>query len=207
MTGNDKEQSIAGFWRMFRKHASDLASADGPHDQVYDRLLAKLQEIAPGLYLEFSAEPRECELIITADGDRSLFPLVHTIVSEAPYIPGWKIIALKPKLGFPVTSQWEDVTIRIADVVFDPLERKGSNDLGLRIYVPGLRPEYAQDAHNAILRAVDHGLGERGFAEAVQYTEVLSLPAGASKDDFIPLVKLEQYIQWRKKKMKEKPGQ
>jgi len=92
-------------------------------------------------------------------------------------------------------------------VVFDPLERKDSEDLGLRILVPGLTPENVKDAHNAILRALDHGLGERAFAECVQYTEVLPSPEDASAEDYIRLTELENYINWRKKKRREKAGQ
>ncbi len=79
-------------------------------------------------------------------------------------------------------------------MVFEPLEREGSNDLGLRMYVPGLAAEHVDDAHNALLRALDHGLGEREFAEAVQYTEVLPLPKGASAEEYFPLTKLGDYV-------------
>ncbi len=202
-----KQRAIADFWNAFRQHAPALATADSLDTGVVNRLLAKLQEIAHGLYMEFSSEPGQCELIITAERDRSLFPLVHTIVSEAPHLPGWKILALKPKLGFPVTSQWGDVTIKTADVVFAPLERQGSKAIGLRIFVPGLRPEDAKDAHKAILRAMDHGLGERGFAESITSIVVLTLPDGASKANYIPLAKLPQYIQRRKRQGKKSPTQ
>lgn len=198
------QQPIADFWELFRQLASELATIDTPDHPVYDRLLAQLHKISPGLYFEFSFGRGNHELIITADGDSSLFPLVHAIVSNAPHTPGWRVRALKPKSGFPVTTQWEGLTITIADVLFEPLERKGSKHLGLRIFVPGLRAKDEEKARNAILRALDQGLGERGFAESVRHTEVRSLPDGASTDDYIPLAKLDHYyIQWRKKKLKK----
>jgi hypothetical protein len=60
-----------------------------------------------------------------------------------------------------------------------------------------LDPKDADAAHNAVLRALDHALGEEGFAASVQFTEVAPLPANGSPDDYIPLRDLERFIEWR----------
>jgi hypothetical protein len=130
--------------------------------------------------------------------------LVESIVAAAPKIPGWSVLALKPRLGFPVTTRWEAVTIAIADIVFEPLEQATSNDLGIRIYVPGITTESAKDAHNALLRALDHALGERAFSESIQYIEVVPLPSDVSAADHIPLTQLENFINWRRKRQGER---
>jgi len=195
----DKTQSIEEFWRLFKKQAPELAAISSADHPVYDLILEQLQQIDPGLYFEFSSGHGTAELIITAEGDSSLFSLVEAIVAGAPDISGWTILSLKPKLGFPVNARWEGTTVTIADVVFDPLEWEDSQDLGIRIFISGLTPEHAEDAHNALLRALDHGLGERAFAECVQFTEVLPLPSDASAEEYIPLTELENYINWRKK--------
>jgi hypothetical protein len=202
----DISEAIRAFWRVFQDHQAEFVTISTADHPVYDLILAQLQQVNPGLFFEFSTQPQKAELIITADGKRSLFPLVERVVRDAPDIPGWSILALKPKLWFPVTASWEHVTIRIADVVFDPLQDPDSIDLGLRLFVPDLRPEDTQDAHNAILRALDHGLGEKDFADSVTYTEVRPLPDGASPEDHIPLVQLENYIAWRKRELKEDAG-
>lgn len=190
--------SIDEFWCLFQKHAAEFSTAvDSADHPLYGLLLEALQQIHPDLYLEYSISTEPSELILTADGKRTLFPLVEQIVSSAPPVPDWRIIPLKPKIGFPTHTRWQGITIRIADVVFEPLEREGSEDLGLCLYISDLRPEDREDAHNAILQAIDHGLGEREFAEAVQYTEALPLPENASMDDFIPLLDLEKFITWR----------
>lgn len=188
--------AIVAFWSLFRESASELAASGSADSYVYDQLLDQLQKVAPGLYLEFCSDPRGCELILTADGDRELFSIARTIVAAAPAIDGWRIRALKPKLGFPETTSWGGLTLRIDDLVFDPLELDGS-DLGLRIFVPGIEAEDVEDAHNAVLRALDHGLGEEGLAETVQFTEVRPLPADAAATDYIPLQDLEKFIDWR----------
>jgi hypothetical protein len=188
--------AIVDFWRLFSERRGALAQINTADDPVYDELLEQLQHISPGLFFEFSAEPDNCELIITAEGDRSLFALVDSIVLAAPQDTGWKFCALKPKLGFPESVEWEGFRVNIADVRFDPLSDDGSDELGLRLLVPGLSDDEAENAHNALLRAIDHGLGESKFAGAVHYTEVAALDGHA--DDYIPLLDLESFIQWRR---------
>jgi hypothetical protein len=198
----DKSQALANFWRVFQEHSGALAASSNADNPVYDLILDQLQRIHPAIYFEFSSGPGTSKIIITAEGDSSLFPLVDSIVAGAPKISDWSVLSLKPKLGFPVTTTWEGISVTIGDLVFDPMDRKGSEDLGLRIFVPGLAPENTEDAHNAILRALDHALGEREFANSVQYTEVFPLPVNASPRDYIPITALEDYIIWRRKEMK-----
>jgi hypothetical protein len=192
--------AVAAFWELFRRRAADLERAASDDSAVHEALLEALHAIDPGLYLELAVDPGASELIVTADGERSLFGLAREVVAAAPRVQGWTVHALKPKLGLPVTVRWERVTLRTAEIVFEPLERKGSPELGLRILVPGLEERDIDDAHNAILRALDHGLGEEKLAEAVAYTEVRSLPADVAAGDFIPLSELEMFIQWRASK-------
>ena len=94
---------------------------------------------------------------------------------------------------------WEDISVAIADVFFIPLERDGSDDLGLCLFVPGLIPEQTEVAHSALLHILNHALGEREFAESVQYTDVLPLPDNFSEEEYIPIIELEDYIKWREK--------
>jgi hypothetical protein len=193
-----RTKAITVFWSLFAKRADALARIRSADEPVYDELLDQIQTIDPGLFVEFSAQPGSCELIITAEGDSSLFPLVDAVVSAAPQLDGWQFFALKPKLGFPKSVVWEGYEVSIADVVFEPLSASGSDDLGLRLLVPGLDEGDRDRAHNGLLRALDHGLGERAFAQAVQHTEVATLEGPA--DEHIPLEDLERFIEWRRKR-------
>jgi len=193
-----QSKMIREFWQVFQANKAELVFAPTAENPVYDTILNKLQQINPGLFIEFSSNAGVCELIITADGDKSLFHLVESIINDAPEITDWSIIPLKPRLGLPISASWEGTVVSLADVVFDPLERTGSQDLGIRVYVPNLDPQYIEDAHNAILRALSHALGEVSFAEDLQYVETLPLPEGNSAEDYIPLNELEKFINWRK---------
>ncbi len=191
---------IAAFWALFRKRCGDLTTAESASNSAYDELLHQLHRVDPGLFLEFSTGPGPHELIVTAEGKQSLFDLAREVVGAAPSVDGWTVLALKPKIGFPVTTCWEGLTFRIADIVFDTLVSKGGRSLGLRIFVPGLDEENVDAAHNAVLRAMDHGLGEQRLAEAIAYTEVRPLPAGLDANDYIPLLQLEGFVEWWQRK-------
>ena len=193
--------ATAAFWELFRQRQVGLARAASADEPPYDELLECLQRVDPGLYLEFGCDSTGCDLIITAEGEQALFPLVRAVVAAAPTIPGWTIHALKPKTGFPSTVHWHGYALDVAAVVFEPLDRNDSEQLDLHLFVPGLDPKDVSDAHNAALRAMDSGLGEQGLAEAVRGTKVRPLPQGATSEDFIPLVDLDAFIEWRKRKL------
>jgi hypothetical protein len=198
-----QREAIAEFWRVFEKHEGELTMLSSADHPLYDLILGKLHQIDPRLYFEFSSTPGASELIITADGNRSLFNLVESIVADAPKTPGWSISALKPKIGFPVAATWEGTKVTIADVVFEPLELNSAGDFGIRIFIPGITDESVKNAHNAILRALDHALGERAFAELVQGTEVLPLPDNVPAGTYLPLTELENFVSQRKKRQDE----
>jgi len=190
--------AIADFWNLFARVSSKLAHLTSADDPDYDQLLKQLHRVDPGLFLELAADPEHSELVITADGNSDLFSLADMVVEAAPQTDGWEIVALKPKLGFPESVSWEGVSVNIEDVVFDPSSPDESDELVLRLLVPGITEQEVDSAHNALLRALDNALGEREFAANVQYTEVEPLTEPA--DDYIPLLNLEEFLKWHNKK-------
>jgi hypothetical protein len=197
--------AIPDFWALFRQRAADLGETESADTAVYDELLERLHRIDPGLYLEYSVNAGASELIVTAEGDRSLFQLARSVVAAAPVIEGWTMHALKPQIGFPVSVRWGQVQLRMADVEFDPLEGE-SGELGLRMFVPGISDSDVNDAHNALLRALDHGLGEEAFAEKIQFTEVRLRPADQLAAELIPLTELSAFIKWREGELQRGAG-
>lgn len=195
-----RAKAIAAFWLRFEIAAPQLAVVSSADDPVYDEVLDHLQAVEPGLYLEFSNSDRPFELIITADGDADLFAAAREVVASAPVVDGWDIRALKPKLGFPERVQWEGQEIDVADLRFASLECDGSDDLGLLIFVPGLADGNIDAAHSAVLRLLDHGLGEERAAAAIQHTELAPLTTGAPSDGTIALVNLERFLDWRSRR-------
>ena len=185
------KEAIAAFWRDFQVQKSNLETLETANDPAYDQVLASLQRLDPHLYFEFCSTPGINEFIITAEGKKRLFPLVEEIVGIAPDIPDWKIVALKPKRGFPVTARWEQTEIEINEVLVAPVFRE-NGEMGLKLYAPNLTKSNKGDIHNALLRALDSGLGEKRFAESIAATWVYPV-ADAPRHAF-QLVQLDTYI-------------
>lgn len=188
--------SIQGFWNHFRERHGRLAPGGTMDDQEFDALLAELHRIEPGLFLLLCVGATPKELIVTAEGKRELFSTAEDVVAQAPTLEGWTFLALKPKLGFPDTAEWEGYSVAIDQVSFKPLERP-EGTLGLRLFVPRLRSQDAERAHNAILRALDVALGERRFADLIDGTEVAARPRWLDTMGLRPLKELEEVLKGR----------
>jgi hypothetical protein len=199
---------IKDFWQHFLDHLADLESMRSADDPAYDELVGMLQRIDEGLYIQFSNQPETSELIITAEGESGLFSLVERIVAEAPAVEGWKIFALKPKIGFPKSVRWESVTVSIGETIACPVFDRESGAMGLRLYASGVNPSNEEEIHSALLQAIDSGLGEKRFAMNIHFTNVYpleELPEGVTS---FPLSRLDDYLSWREAELRnvDQPG-
>ena len=129
------KEVISEFWRCFADHRQELERIESADDPSYDAVLQALQQIDHGLYFEFCSTPGSNEFIVTAEGEKELFPLVEAIVQQAPCIDDWQIFALKPKRGFPVTARWEQTKVMIGDVVVLP-EFRETGEMGFEALCP-----------------------------------------------------------------------
>src|SRR5262245_54804111 len=139
------------FWALFSQRAEALAKIQSADDPVYDEVLAKLQAINDGLFFEFSNRGGRSELVITAEGEKSLFGLVDQVVGAAPEVSGWSYVALKPKVGLARSITWDGHTMDLSEVVFEPLEDEKTGDFGIRLLVPNLAEDQRDNAHNGLL--------------------------------------------------------
>ncbi len=182
---------IKEFWTLVSARAPALAEAGSANDAQYEELLASLHRVDPGLFIYFKIGGGD--FVISADGDPNLFSVARDVVAAAPRLPGWKVLALKPKLGFPIETEWEGTTVIADDVVFLPLSRSGSDDLGLRVYVRGLHLQDVEAATNALYRMLDDGLGEERFALNVVHLEVSPMPDHVDRKVY-PIRDLDSFI-------------
>jgi len=190
------DAAVQNFWKYFRDRRDSLIVGEAVDEEAYDDLLKKLQKVQPGLFIQLGVSSRPYEMIVTAEGRRELFNIAEAIVAQAPPVDGWVFRALVPKLGLPKTTRWNDVLVPMADVTFRPLALEDGK-LGLRLFIPKLRRQDTVEAHSALLRALDHALGERGLAIAIEGTEVASTPEGPEARELRPLAELEDFLRRR----------
>jgi hypothetical protein len=109
--------------KWIQANSAELDLLKDASDPLWDIALNQLKVLNDGLWFEFS-EPNgeDREFIITAEGRSESFGLVETIVARAPRIPGWRIIALKPPMGFDFKTTYEGILFEPGHMWFLPLE-------------------------------------------------------------------------------------
>ena len=89
------------FWSWFTKHASYLhQNLETDTENIALDIKTHLQEVDENIEFEipFEYDSENRPLIISADGDYSLFGKVIEFVESAPSIDGWDVIAFRPRL-------------------------------------------------------------------------------------------------------------
>jgi hypothetical protein len=128
---------------------------------VADELAKQLKKVNKGLSFLFGpvVDGRR-EFIISADGIRERFPAVKTLVSAAPDIPGWKIIAFRPPVQdiSDLTLMLGDTEVSANDIWF-AVQQSGPNfDLEIFLNIP---PTSNRDTvTGAAFLILDHTVGE-----------------------------------------------
>jgi hypothetical protein len=195
------ETSTTAFWRWLCQRRDELATLVHPDQPFWNEVLGRLRRIDAGLAFELSApEGLARELVVTAGGQPALFPLVEAVVAQAPSLPGWTFIALKPAQGFDFSLRFEGLQLDARRMWFLPLTHKEAPAaLGLRVGVPGLDPTRERQVGDGVWLILDAGLGERGAA-AISHLEVRPLPDDPRAAGFIELAELPRYLEHHQRK-------
>lgn len=85
------------FWAWFISHQEQVAKIKTAGEPIADQLAAELHKLGPQLTFEVGVASKPKEIIISADGIVEAFPTVKKIVAAAPKIPGWKVVAFRPR--------------------------------------------------------------------------------------------------------------
>ena len=172
------------FWTWFRGFASRLP--DGP---------------LPEHMLELSTNAPDKELILTAQGDLTVFPEVEAMIDAAPDLDGWTFIALKPALGFHFTHRDNGIALNAAELWFLPLKSKSDpHALAVCLGVPDAEVVFDRQTVDTAFTILETGIGERSCATDIQHVTVDDLPDDPPAHGYIPLLKLADYIEWHKAK-------
>jgi hypothetical protein len=189
---------IQYFWKWSQSHISNIESISNSQDPFWDAVLDQLQRINKNLWFELSRpDTDDRELVLTVEGRTELFSLVEEIITQAPQIPGWKFIALKPPSGFGFRTNYEGILLDPRTMWFLPLENiSRPGDLGLRIAVPDFDVENESQIQNAVSVVLDTGLGEKEAALRIQRIEVCPVPEYPEREGYIELTELPKYLEW-----------
>lgn len=186
--------TIKSFWNTFELCESNYEWGKTPSDMDSLLVTTALAKINPDISIECSLQGAENILVITADGDSSLFPVVDAVVAQAPEIPAWKILALRPPKDFTAAATWRDYTVNLTDVYFKPIDAADGSFTGIEFVVRGLSKDDTASCYLALKSASETALGERRYVQAMKTTLIISMPADADISKYTPMTALDSYL-------------
>lgn len=190
------------FWDWFKDNNSKYLKLDeieneAEYEMLLEDFLKHLHEYCEGLYFLIGGDDKK-EIIITAEGDAKYFDDVEKLVSKAPLLPGWDIIAFKPPMEGDFVTNYEGAEIDTSTSWFMPLENSSKpKELGLKIYIENYSAADRENFLNAAYEVLDTILGEKINAAQVQYVDIEKLPVDIKEQGLIELSKLLEYVKWK----------
>lgn len=191
--------AAAPFWAWVAANVDALKAVKTGQEPVTTQLVAELEKVAPGLAWELGSGTDPFELIISADGNKALFPVVKQLVEAAPPIEGVKVIAFRPRKKIAEFSlKLGEQTLGGKDLWFaageDP-DRKGL--LGVDVFVVGLRSERDEKLKNAAFMLLEAAAGEYDLETKIGAIEFKPAPANPGSP-LRPLTDLPAVLDARK---------
>jgi hypothetical protein len=152
----------AAFWRWFKDHRVEVGKVKRADEPIAKQLASELHKVDPRLIFELGIGTEPKELIISADGIREVFPAVKRLVAAAPAIPGWKVVAFRPRKGAGLTIEVGGGTKLGADDLYFVVlpTAKPPAPVDLMLYVPGLGGPDDEAVKQVSYLLLDATLGE-----------------------------------------------
>lgn len=174
-------QDNKAFLETYAANTQEVVTAIGNHlDAVNPQLAFEMGQAADGIY----------EFIVSADGVRDVFPYVVALTEAAPTIPGWRIIAFRPRkpdsLGNVVW--FGGMELGTSAVWYRSSSHEDRLDLALS--VAGQDKDGTQEMLGALFLLLDATLGEYDVATRIGCIEFEDCPSEPAAAGFKPLSEL-----------------
>lgn len=86
------------FWSWFIRTIAPLGADGLEQDDIVARIDEEFSKYHPDLAFElWGPDGDEVDFVISADGQTELFADVLDVVRDAPRIPGWRVVAFRPR--------------------------------------------------------------------------------------------------------------
>jgi hypothetical protein len=151
--GNPTDEA---FWKWFTTNSPSLSKEPKPID-VMNRIQEQLNKGHPGVLAEIGSTKERRKLVLTADGDRKIFPIIQRLYASRPTVEGWDVVAFRPR-------DINALTIEMNGQKLDPRAvryraQRSGDQLDVEVFVPGYVEGDKTMAQMAFI-ALDHTLGE-----------------------------------------------
>lgn len=183
------------FWRWFMAHKENVAAVRRGDDPAANELAAELHKVDPKLTFELGVGTADRELIISADGNQRLFPTVKRLVAAAPTIPGWKVIAFRPRKEAGFAIELGDGTKVSGEGLRFSAQPAGGGKFDVAIYVTG-RTSIDDGVKQAVFLLLDAALGEYDVETRLAGIDIL--PGSQATTGARPFGELARVVDARK---------
>lgn len=177
----EQREGMAAFWSWFAENQADYFAYNAEDDvaggALFSRIMEQLSRIDPDLGFEIGpVKNGQRELVISASGLRTLFPLVEEMLSKAPKIDSWRFTAFRPRRSPLMVLEVDEIAIDPADIfvqLFEDTEEKGK--IGLVLHFAGYDDDVADVCHQVGYLLLDEALGERDVETKVGFIDFEAL--------------------------------
>ncbi|MDJ0943548.1 MAG: hypothetical protein QNJ30_08790 [Kiloniellales bacterium] len=178
------------FWQWFRSAEARLREAHGGGtaklEAAVNEIGDRLRRVHPELCFEYGqADDGVYELILSAGGIRSLFPAVAALRQAAPEVPGWRIVAFRPRKAACARVQLGEAVLEPEGLWYRLMPDTDHADLDL--FVAGLTPETLEGLGGAAFLMLDAALGEYDVATRIGAIDFDALPEDPAGLDLKPI--------------------
>ncbi len=165
-------KGAAAFWTWFSAHADEL-HANTDLQKTMESISAELEKAYPGVFAEIGKDKDQLLLVISADGNKKLFPQVQEVYAARPTVPGWKIVAFRQRDPFfAIEMAGKKIEPKTVKFVGTPAEGK----LDIDVYLPGYKKD-DQDMGKLGFIILDHVIGEYDMETKIGGIEFAALEA------------------------------
>jgi len=201
------------FWQWFLNHGDRLRAAiygkdARARDAALEELRQATEQTEQPVLLEIGPSSSQVPhtLIVSADGNPERTDAVKDFAASAPFLPGWKVMAFRPRM--PVN---EDIEIGIEDerIGFDDIwfhVEPDDNGLNLSLYVRGLTPDNERMRGLGASILAQHAVGERDVLTLLSGLHILPLPADPAAEGLHPFGDLAGAFDHEREKKYPPPG-
>jgi hypothetical protein len=156
-----RKASPEEFWAWFGKHESEVRASAGKPD-VIQRITKELERVNQNLVFEIGLDraANEWQFVVSADGVREHIPAVFEMVSLAPQVPGWRILAFRQPSDLTGVVLEVDGTKLALDSITCQFAETSDGGVVIRLYIPVPKSMRQRDVDRIGFLALDSAIGE-----------------------------------------------
>lgn len=185
-----KKDKMDSFWHWFTQNADRYYTLEKNQSQLFADLKAELNKIHPDLVFEFSLirPDKKRELVISADGIKSVFPIVSELINKAPKLVKWEFIAFRQPRKIS-NIKYENLDISTDNIFFS--YKKDNGKIDVELHIKGFYESAEWTAATFIL--LDNIVGEYHTEMSIGSIDKKTLHVDMS-DSLLPITLLPEII-------------